>query len=383
MPNALPTRIDMHVHVGVLGDDPAFKEYGGISPHMRNDLTFKIMLLYGKLAADRVSDTALRDALLKTIITSGLDQVVCLALDPVYDTAGQRNLAQTTLWVANEFIIRELMPRAPGRILLGASVHPYDPTFKARVAQYVADGAVLLKWLPSAQQINLADPRVKEALTFLATAKGGRPLPVLLHVGAEYAIKTANPVTTSWDFLSWGFWDRFGNLLRPKHKQWATPDVEGALANLRAGVEAGAEVILAHCGLPYFAGPLFRRWLEHDDFPVVRRLLVATARGQTGRGRFLADVSACVTPFRQGYFGEIRRLPAELLLAGSDFPVPVFELSADLAENARDFAAMMQGELERIVVPQDNLLDVNWRELKHAFGDHPMLHNAAALFGRP
>jgi hypothetical protein len=39
-----------------------------------------------------------------------------------------------------------------------------------------------------------------------------------------------------------------------------------------------------------------------------------------------------------------------------------------------------RGELDRILVPQDNLLDVNWHELKHAFGEHAMFSNAAQLF---
>jgi hypothetical protein len=38
-----------------------------------------------------------------------------------------------------------------------------------------------------------------------------------------------------------------------------------------------------------------------------------------------------------------------------------------------------KGKLERIVVPQDNLLDVNRRELKHAFGEHPMFRNAEGV----
>jgi hypothetical protein len=60
--------------------------------------------------------------------------------------------------------------------------------------------------------------------------------------------------------------------------------------------------------------------------------------------------------------------------------VPVFELSADLPEHLRDFEAMMtRGEIERIVVPEGNPLAVNWRELKHAFGEHLMFRNAAAL----
>lgn len=376
-----PLKVDSHVHVGVLGDDPAFKGYGAISQWMRGNPVYQIMLLYARIERDKVTDTVLRDSLLKAVATSALDRVICLALDPVYDPGGHRREELSNMWVDNSFIVKELIPRSGGRILLGASVHPYDPAFQQRVRQCVQDGAVLLKWLPSAQQINLADPRVMDALVFLATAKGGKALPLLLHCGYEGAIITTDPRTFSYDYLSWGFLDKLRNALKSKKDRFATPDVAGALANLRAGVDAGATVILAHCGLPYFA-PRFLGFLEHSDFPVVKALLGESSAAAEEKGKFCADVSACVTPFRKSYFGDIRKLPAELLLAASDFPVPVFELSADLKENLRDFEAMIaKGELDRVVVPQDNLLDVNWRELKIAFGEHPMFRNAVKLIG--
>lgn len=383
MPDVAPKRIDTHVHVGVLGDDPAFEKYGAISPRMRRQVVYRIMLLYARIGAERVSDQVLRDAALEAIAGSGLDHVVCLALDPVYDPAGNRREDLSNMWVDNDYILDQLAPAAGGKVLLGASVHPYDPQFRARVARYVAAGAVLLKWLPSAQQIDLADPRVGGALEFLATAgRGGRPLPLLLHVGPEYSIMTTDPRTWSYDFLSWSFWDRLGNLFRGR-RRWQVPDVEAIDASLRRGLHAGACVIFAHCGLPYFA-PRLLGFLEHSDFEAVKGYLERYPGIDGPRGKCLADVSACVTPFRRSFFPDIRRLPGGSLLAGSDFPVPVFELSADIRENLRDFAAMVKrGELERIVVPQDNLLAVNWRELQHAFGEHPMFRNAADLLLSP
>jgi hypothetical protein len=103
--------------------------------------------------------------------------------------------------------------------------------------------------------------------------------------------------------------------------------------------------------------------------------------GGTISGKAFADVSACVTPFRQSYFPEIRALPSDAVLTGSDYPVPIFELSADIKENMRDFKAILAGELDRIVIPQDNLLDVNMRELRRAFPGHPMFTNATQLPG--
>jgi len=380
MPGDPPLKIDMHVHVGVLGDDPKFKSYGAISRWMRNQPVYRIMLLYAGIEQDLASDRTLQEAALRAITRSGIDRIVCLALDPVFDTKGQRRPECSNMWVANEYITQVLRPASNDKVRLGASVHPYDPRFEQRVRQCVDDGAVLLKWLPSAQQIDLADERVLRAIRFLAQAgPSGRPLPLLLHVGSEYAIMTTDPRTTSYDFLSWGFWDRARNRLRKKSERWLVPQVDRVLANLRAGLDAGATIILAHCGLPYFA-PRFLKLLEHSDFAVVKALLEETTARPSRPGKCYADVSACLTPFRKGFFKDIRKLPESLLLAGSDFPVPVFELSAGIDENIRDFEAMIgRGELDRILVPQDNLLDVNWRELKHAFGEHAMFRNAQAV----
>jgi hypothetical protein len=355
---------------------------------MRHQIPFKIFLLYNKIPPDQVSDELLRRRTLEVIEQSSMDYVVCLALDAVYTPDGTRRADLSPMWVSNEYIVElagELAVRLPpeerGRrgILLGASVHPYAPNFEARVRWCVDRGAVLLKWLPSAQQIDLADERVGRALEFLATARNGRPLPALIHVGSEHAIITTDPRTTSYDFLSWTGWDRFWNLLRPKSKKWATPEVGGIERNIARGMAAGGCLIFAHCGLPYFAPNLFARWAEHSDLDAVRRYL-ERHRGSDGiRGKCLADVSAVVTPFRKSYFGELRKLPPNSLLAASDFPVPVFELSADLKENLEDLRAILEGEFERIIIPEGNLLDVNWRELQHAFPGHPMFETGGAL----
>lgn len=371
----LPMRIDMHVHVGVLGDLPGYERYGHISLWMRKQLTYRIMLLYAGVPMGQASDRSLEDAVIKTVTESGMDRVVCLALDPVYEPDGTRREEFANMWVANEFIIERLIPRGNGKILLGASVHPYDKRFDQRLQTCITSGAVLLKWLPSAQWINLASPIVRTRLESLAAAK----LPLLLHVGAEYAIMTTDPATSSYDFLSWDWLDRLRNQLRRKSERWSTPDIPKVLDNLKHGVEKGATIILAHCGLPYFA-PRFLGFLEHSDLKPVRQFLRMPA-GANG-GSFYADVSALITPFRKSFFGDVRKLPASQLLTGSDFPVPVFELSADIKENLADFRAMIDdGDLDRILVPQDNLLDVNWRELKHAFGEHPMFRNAERVFG--
>ncbi len=374
-----PRRIDTHVHVGWLGRE-THPEWGRISPWMQRQLAFKIFLAYAGIKPDQVSDQTFREATVRTLAGCALDHVVCLALDPVYDRDGRRREDLSNMWVDNDYVLDLQQDQALGsKVLLGASVHPYDPAFPARVEKY-AEKATLVKWLPSAQQIDLADDRVLEALRVLARAKGGgRPLPLLLHLGPEHAIVTSDPRTESYDFLGWDRWDRMRNRFRPKRKRWSVPDIAKIHRNLRAGLESGACIIFAHCGLPYFAPRWLGRLAEHSDFDVVRDYLERYSDGASLAGRCFADVSACVTPVRKGYYRDIARLPARALLAGSDFPVPVFELSADFRGHMADFKAILRGAFERVVIPEDNLLNVNWRELEHAFPGHPMFRNAEIL----
>lgn len=367
--------IDMHVHVGLLGD--LHPQWGGMSDWYRNQLTYQIFLFYGRLRPDQVSDRTLRDAAVRTIVDSRIDRVVGLALDPVYDAQGNRREERSNVWVDNDYVL-DLRREIGDKILLGASVHPYDPDFQNRVKKYIDEGTVLLKWLPSAMQFDLADPKVREALKFLATCRDGKPLPLLLHVGPEYAIPSTDPRTTSYDFLSWTFWDKVGNLFRGQDK-WHRPRVKEIHENLRAGLDAGAIIIFAHCGLPYFAPNWVRSILEHSDFKNVRQFLRDYPAGAAGKGQCYADISACGTPFRRSYFPDIRKLPAASLVFGSDFPTPVFELSANLNEAWTDFKAVLAGQFERIVVPQDNPLDVNYRELSLAFPGHPAFTNFSKL----
>ena len=232
--------------------------------------------------------------------------------------------------------------------------------------------------MPSAQQIDLSDERVAEALKFLATARDGAPFPLLLHVGPEYAIPSSDPGTSSYDFLSWSLWDKIGNSFRGA-KKWRRPNVRAIHTNLKNALDEGAVIIFAHCGLPYYAPAWFERILEHSDFSLVRRYLSDYPASSPHGGRCFADVSACVTPFRRSYYEALRKLPPESLFFGSDFPTPVFELSAQGSEWMADFKAVLRGEFDRIIVPQDNLLDVNYRELQHFFPAHPMFKNFSAL----
>jgi predicted TIM-barrel fold metal-dependent hydrolase len=364
--------IDAHCHVGLLGD--AWPHWGTLSQKFIESPAFPVFALYARIPRAQMTDRVLREKTEALLSQTELDHVVCVALDYTRDEQGRPDPARTGMYVSNEYVL-ELRRSVGERVLLGASVHPYAERFEDEVKRWVDQGAVLMKWLPSAQAIDLASEKAAAALRALARlGSKGRALPLLLHTGAEYAVPPAAKDTPSLDFLSWSKGDDFWNFLR----RWRRPDVSRVEANLRSAIDEGAVIILAHAGLPYFEPCWLGGYLEHSDFEAVRGHLTRPVPGERA-GRAYADVSASCTPFRKTYFGDLRTLPAERLIYGSDFPTPIFELSADWEEVQRDFKAVMGGDFSRIVVPQGNLLDVNLRELRLAFGaDHPMFTN----FGR-
>jgi len=367
--------IDAHVHVGLRGDSFGM---GAFSDSFMAQPAFKVFLAYARLRGRTITDAVLHEATLAALEGCHLDRVICLALDPVYDPDGTRREDRCHMWVDSAYPCR-LRDELPDRVLPGASVHPYRRDFAAEVRRWVDKGAVLLKWLPSAQAIDLAQPAVGARLRELAhLGPGGGPLPLLLHIGSEYAIPPADPALASLDFHSWSAWDTLRNRLRGR-RAWVRPRVREAEANLRAAAGEGALIIFAHAGLPYYFSGRLAGVLEHSDLDVVRGYLARGSERQGDRRRYFADVSACCTPFRKPYFEDLAALPKDALLFASDFPTPVFELSTNLKHNLDDLRAAIVGEPERLIVPEGNLLDVNRAELERAFAGHPMFTNFAAL----
>src|SRR5690606_28695608 len=87
-------------------------------------------------------------------------------------------------YVSNTYA-RDLWRRHPLRILFGASIHPYrgcgDKTAVEMLDEVAASGAVLIKWLPLAQNISARDPRT---VAFLRRA-AELDMPMLIHYGGE------------------------------------------------------------------------------------------------------------------------------------------------------------------------------------------------------
>jgi predicted TIM-barrel fold metal-dependent hydrolase len=110
---------------------------------------------------------------------------VVLALDGPLDSVGDLDSARTELYVPNDFVAREV--RKYPNLLFGASINPLRKDALDRLRKAKADGAVLVKWLPS---IQLFDPADTSLVPFYLELKA-LGLPLLTHTGKESSFHSA------------------------------------------------------------------------------------------------------------------------------------------------------------------------------------------------
>jgi mannonate dehydratase len=169
-----------------------------------------------------------------------------------------------------------------------ASIHPYRADALARLDHALQAGAVAVKWLPSAMNIDLRDPRCRPFYDRLARAG----LPLIVHCGEEKAVPGAGR-------------HELGNPLLVRH----------ALAH-------GATVVVAHCASLGHALDTDRSSAPAvPAFDLFARLMDEPAQG----GRLLGDISAVFQANRtpQVWRTVLRRQDWHArLLHGSDHPLP-------------------------------------------------------------
>jgi hypothetical protein len=174
--------VDMHCHIAGIGA-------GGsgcfVSPRLRNNWRFDIylhsfgvtkkeMLTNGdSLVADRISESVAQ--------SKYVSKVVLLALDGVIGADGWLDTNRTEVYVPNEFVAEVCAQHT--NLLFGCSVNPYRPDALARLEWAKAHGAVLMKWIPPAMEINPDDPKLIPFYKKMAELK----LPLLSHTGREGA----------------------------------------------------------------------------------------------------------------------------------------------------------------------------------------------------
>jgi uncharacterized protein len=172
--------IDIHCHTAGIGA-------GGsgcfVSAALQKSWKYRIYL-----RAFGVSEKELReegDALIlrrlseKLAVSKRAAAAVVLAMDGVIGEDGELDRAKTEIYIPNEFVSAQTK-RYPN-LLFGASINPYRRDAIERLERAAADGAVLVKWLPSIQHIDPADKRLVPF--YLKLKELG--LPLLTHTGEE------------------------------------------------------------------------------------------------------------------------------------------------------------------------------------------------------
>jgi mannonate dehydratase len=212
------------------------------------------------------------------------------AFDQACDDRGRPRPDLSTFHVPNGYAA-EVAAASP-RFEWVASVHPYREDAQERLDAALRDGAVAVKWLPSAMNIDLADPRCRVFYDRLAAS--GKPL--IVHCGEEKAVPGAGR-------------DSFGNPLRVRH-----------------ALERGVSVVVAHLASLGRAADIDRPSApSRPAFELLARLLDETSSSDRGRGRLLADISAV---FQINRDATVWRRVIERddwhgrLLNGSDYPLP-------------------------------------------------------------
>ncbi|MDA8431737.1 MAG: amidohydrolase family protein [Nitrospiraceae bacterium] len=284
--------IDLHVHALGVGDSG---KGCWASQEFLSGPTFAAMLISFNMPTFEAGDERLKEALIDAVDTSEeTDRSVLLAMDGVHKN-GKFVDSESHLVVPNDYVIG--MARQNGRVLLGASVHPYrlPGQMIAETERCIAEGAALFVWAPAGQQINPEDDRCIPF--YVRLAREGVPL--FCHAGTEFAVHPS-------DF-------RIARYNDPR--------------KLTRALDIGVRVIIANCASPS-AGAVMP-----SDAGYFEELIGMLRDADARRWDLFADISACCTPLRIRYLERIvqeiaeGRISPRRFLYGSDFPMPAVDIN--------------------------------------------------------
>ncbi|MBT1072749.1 amidohydrolase family protein [Pelotalea chapellei] len=265
--------IDIHCHTAGIG---AGSSGCFVSSAMRRNKRFRFFLkTFGVTEAELIDRG---DELVLERLSQGLAEsrhvtaAVVLAMDGVVNARGELDEAATEIYIPNSFLGQACHNYS--NLLFGASINPYRRDALERLEQAAADGAVLMKWLPSIQGIDPADPRLKSFYRRLYELK----LPLLTHTGNEESFTRAD--------------NSLADSLR-----------------LRSALDEGVTVIAAHCASNG----------KNEGQPNMERLLSLFAKYPN----LFADFSSLTQVNRLGHLGKVLRHTRihDRLLYGSDMPI--------------------------------------------------------------
>jgi len=267
------TIIDIHCHTAGIG---AGSSGCFVSSAMRRNARFNFFLkTFGVSEPELLQHgdgLVLERLSLRLGESRQVSAAVVLAMDGVVDAQGRLNEAATEIHIPNEFLGQEC--RKYPNLLFGASINPGRGDALERLDRAVAEGAVLLKWLPSVQHIDPADARLTPFYRRLRELR----LPLLTHTGNEESFTR----------------------------------VDNSLADplrLRRALDEGVTVIAAHCASNG----------RNDGQANLERLLALFGQ----YSNLHADISALTQANRLGHLtGVLRHVGIhDRLLYGSDMPI--------------------------------------------------------------
>ena len=265
--------IDMHCHTAGIGAGGS-----GCFVSRRLQQSFKFGLYLASFGTSCEELARKGDAIVIDRIAAQVGRskhvgcAVVLALDGVVGRDGQLDRAATEIYVPNEFVAAEVAKHP--NLLFGASVNPYRPDALQRLEWAKAHGAVLVKWLPSIQHIDPADPRLIPFYRKLVELQ----LPLLSHTGSEHSFTAAED-------------------------SYCDPE------RLRLALQQGVTVIAAHAGTTGRYGG--------------ERSIDRLARLMTQFPNLYTDVSSLTQINKHGHLGEVLARPEfrGRLIYGTDYPL--------------------------------------------------------------
>jgi uncharacterized protein len=209
------------------------------------------------------------------------------AFEHAHDDRGAAQPQLSTFHVPNAYAAQVARTHAD-RFDWVVSIHPYREDALAQLNVALKTGAVAVKWLPSAMNIDLRDRRCRAFCERLAAAN----LPLIVHCGEEEAVPGAHR-------------DELGNPLHVRHV-----------------LQHGVRVVMAHCASLGMAVDSDRRSTPAvPAFDLFARLMDEPA----WQGQLMGDISAV---FQVNRSAQLWRTVIQnerwhgRLLHGSDHPLP-------------------------------------------------------------
>ncbi len=180
-------KIDVHINLAGTGTN---NSGCWVSDEFRSRYTFRFLKVLYHINENQMNtsvDIDWVEIITKLISESEVDYGVVLGFDAVHNKSdGMLNQEMTQLVVPCDWVFK--VCKQYDNLLPGPGINPYRKDAIHLLESCINRGAVLIKWLPPAQNIDVSDHNLKEFYQVAAKAK----IPLLLHTGGERTFKSLN-----------------------------------------------------------------------------------------------------------------------------------------------------------------------------------------------